>query len=102
MNSAFSSLVSEVVDPIVLMVKSNFSLTTFATWAVLGALLFAILYVIANRIEVRQQFHIGTLVVPGATLCALAAGVFGSQCGLIPPMLYAGMIVAMRVLDDRT
>ncbi len=100
MESSFSTLISDLVDPVVMLARASFDVRVFVIWAVAGAGLFAALYIIARRFGVVQHFSIWTLIVPGATLCAVAAGIFGSQCGLLPPVLYAGMISAMAWLGD--
>jgi len=78
----------------------DFNAPTFFFWGITGGILFVILYWLARRIGVPQHFSIFTLVIPGALLCAVASGVFGATCGLIPPVLYAGMILAGYLLRD--
>jgi len=78
----------------------HFSASTFLFWGVTGGILFWLLYALARRIGVPQHFSVYVLVIPGALLCAVASGVFGASCGLIPPVLYAGMILGGYLLRD--
>jgi len=78
----------------------DFSMASFLAWAIVGATLFAVFYKIAGRLAVAQHFSVYAVTVPGALLCGIAAGVFGASCGLIPPVLYAGMLLGEYLLKD--
>lgn len=69
---------------------------TFVLWTLAGSLAFGLLYWLGGRLGISQQYSPHWVVIPGGVLCGAAAALLQSPCGVLPPVLYAGMLCAEK------